>query len=136
MRLALAACAVFTLAASPAPAAATACRESKLVVGPCFTVRGRLFVANGAPTFRIRPAGSKRLLGVFDGARNADTAEVLPPDVRAAATPPTPGELHAVDATWRVCPLAKQRPGRMQAVCIDDARDIRAVAPRQPTAAF
>ena len=129
MRLALAACAVLTMAASPAPAAAAGCRESPRVVGPCFTMRGRLFVANGAPTFRIRPAHSRRLLGVFDGAYNADTAEVLPPAVRTIATPPGPGELYPVDGAWRLCPLAQPRAGRMQPVCIDGAWRLKALRP-------
>jgi hypothetical protein len=129
MRLALVACAALTMAAAPVPAAAAGCRESPRVVGPCFTVRGRLLAANGAPTFRIRPVGSRRLLGVFDGDHNADTAEVLPPTVRAIATPPRPGELYSVEGAWRLCPLAKPRAGRMQPVCIDAGWQMKALRP-------
>jgi hypothetical protein len=41
--------------------------------GPCFWIHGRLFAANGAPTFRISWAGAKRILGV-KAAEGADAA--------------------------------------------------------------
>jgi len=44
--------------------------------------------------------------------------------LRAAMTPSAPGDLLPVTATFRVCPLAPDRPGRMRPVCIADASQI------------
>src|SRR5689334_2514264 len=47
-------------AASPAPA----CKANPDLAGKCFVVHGRLRAYNGNPTYRIWPAGTRRLLGV------------------------------------------------------------------------
>lgn len=98
---------------------------------PCFSVRGELVVANGNPTFRLRPRGSRRVLGVVGGDGDAASPSALTPALRAAMTPPSPGELRPVVGVFRVCPLAPDRPGRMRPVCIADASRISlAPAPR------
>ena len=87
--------------------------------GRCFWVHGRLFAANGAPTFRIRRAGSKRILGV-KASEDVDAAiDDLPEPVRALVSP----DAFQVDVEgdFRVCPLMKDRPGRMRLVRIDQA---------------
>jgi hypothetical protein len=91
---------------------------------PCFSVRGRLSVWNGAPTFRLHPDGSKRVLGVVGGDGDPASPSVLTPGLRAEMTPPAPGELNPVTAIFRVCPLAPDRPGRMRPVCIAGATGI------------
>lgn len=112
--------------AATAAQAAPDCRTSPVYRArlPCFSVRGRLSVWNGAPTFRLRPAGTKRLLGVVGGDGDAASATVLPPAVRAAMTPPTPGELRSIVGVFRVCPLAPERAGRMRPVCLASASGI------------
>ena len=97
------------------------CRAIPYARLPCFTVRGRLSAANGNPTFRLRLQGTKRLLGVFGGDADAASPTVLPPNVRAAMTPPEPGELSPVTGTFRVCPFAPERAGWMRPVCIAGA---------------
>ena len=92
--------------------------------GPCFSVRGRLSVWNGAPTFRLQPDGSKRVLGVVGGDGDPASASVLTPALRTAMTPPSPGELRPVTGSFRVCPLAPERAGHMRPVCIADASQI------------
>jgi hypothetical protein len=100
------------------------CRAIPYAQQPCFTVRGRLSGWNGNPTFRLAPRGTKRLLGVFGGDADAASPTVLPQNVRAAMTPPTPGDLTPVTGVFRVCPLAPDRPGWMRPVCIAEARGI------------
>jgi len=112
------------LALASAAHATPDCRPSASVRGPCFSVRGRLSAWNGAPTFRLHPSGSKRLLGVVGGDGDPASPTVLTPALRAAMTPPSPGELQPVTAVFRVCPLAPDRPGRMRPVCIADASQI------------
>ncbi|HZZ34206.1 MAG TPA: hypothetical protein VFE03_00680 [Caulobacteraceae bacterium] len=95
----LAAAALLALSAAPAQAQ-PACRW----------VHGRLFAANGNPTFRIAVAG--RILGV----RLADDQGLadLPAPLPRLMAP----DAFAVDvvADFRVCPITRARPGRMRAV--------------------
>ena len=112
------------LALAAAAQAAPDCRAPPAEREPCFSVRGRLSVWNGAPTFRLSPRGSKRVLGVVGGDGDPASPTVLTPALRAAMTPPSPGDLVPVTASFRVCPLAPDRPGRMRPVCIADASRI------------
>src|SRR5438094_9241540 len=43
------------------------CTHQGLFVGPCFTVRGRMYAANGSPSYRIWVVGTRRILGVHEG---------------------------------------------------------------------
>ncbi len=112
------------LALAPAARATPDCRVSPAVREPCFSVRGRLSAWNGAPTFRLSPRGSKRVLGVVGGDGDPASSTLLTPALRTAMTPSAPGDLLPVTATFRVCPLAPDRPGRMRPVCIADASRI------------
>ncbi|HEY1426002.1 MAG TPA: hypothetical protein VGF50_04955 [Caulobacteraceae bacterium] len=100
------------------------CRAIPYASQPCFSVRGRLSVWNGSPTFRLRPQGTRRLLGVVGGDGDAASPNVLPSDVRGAMTPRSPGELGSVTGVFRVCPLAPERAGWMRPVCIASASGI------------
>jgi hypothetical protein len=85
----------------------------------CFRVHGRLFAANGNPTFRIAPAGTRRILGVH---QSDDGADVLPPSVRRLVEP----DAFRVDVLgdFQVCPLAPDRPGRMRPVRLEAGRNL------------
>ena len=87
--------------------------------GPCFWVHGRLFAANGNPTFRVWPIGSKRILGVGGGEDPA-----LPAPVSALTQP----DAFKVDlyGDFRVCPLTRDRPGWMRMVRINAVRRLLA----------
>ena len=104
---------VALVAWSPAlPAADYACATDPAIVAPCFELRGRLSFWNGTPSARIWRVGTSRLLGVHrDG---------LPPDLAS--------QMGGFDAeawaTFEVCPFTKERPGRMQFVCIESWRDV------------
>jgi hypothetical protein len=91
--------------------AAYECAARSDLVGPCFEVRGRLSFWNGAPSARIWPVGTKRLLGVH--------SDLLPPAL---------AQTHGFDtelwARFTVCPFTASKPGRMQFVCIDSWRDL------------
>jgi hypothetical protein len=81
---------------------------------PCFTVHGRLQAWNGNPTFRIWRIGTRRVLGVHD--------EALPPVLLRAFGADAFGK--RVTADFKVCPLTRQRKGRMQMVCVAGARGV------------
>jgi hypothetical protein len=95
----------------PALARDVACKEDPEVVGPCFTFRGKLFIANGSPSARILRLGTKRILGVSEY-RQSYMPLVLE------------GQLTWDDVVYgdfNVCPFTHSEPGKMQFVCIESA---------------
>jgi hypothetical protein len=101
------------------------CARRHVVADPCFFVHARLTFANGAPTVRLWPVGTRRLLGVFGGGDgDAASPTLLPPAVVSVAMPAAPGSMRAVVGDFRVCPLATQRPGWMRPVCLESATHV------------
>lgn len=100
-----------------------ACRNSPMRVAPCRTIRGRLMLTNGTPSMRIWPVGSRRILGVIHP-RTGDGEFVgpLPRAVEGALR--TEQWSKRVFADYVVCPLSRERAGRMQMVCIEAARNV------------
>ena len=93
------------------------CASRADLVEPCFVLRGRLSFWNGAPSARIWPVGTKRLIGVhFD---------VLPPALEAemARFDPQRSFDTEVWADFTLCPFTYYRRGRMQFVCIESWRN-------------
>ena len=97
------------------------CKASPLVTQPCFTVHARLFFANGTPSARLWPVGTRRLLGVDGPEGDAESEQLLPPNVRLLATRQAAGDLRPLMGTFRVGPMERSRPGWMRHVCIQSA---------------
>ena len=97
------------------------CRRRPDVVGKCFNVNGRLLVYNGTPSIRLRPSGSKRLLGVIDpnDTSNAPGPTVLPVSIKEKLD-----WNRDVYGDFLVCPLTRAKPGRMQTICIESAKNL------------
>ena len=127
--LAVLAAAPTQVVAADAIAPDMACRKSAAVVGACFTVRGRLSVANGTPSFRIWPVGTRRIIGVVAANGDAEAA-VLPRDVESRMV--QEGEFRTVYGVFTLCPLSKRRPGWMQFACIAGAGDLRTPSGTSP----
>jgi|SRR5690349_5821344 len=94
------------------------CTHQGLFVGPCFTVRGRMYAANGSPSYRIWVVGTKRILGVHEGV-----------GVSECVTPALLDSLIGIEdklvyADFVVRPVTPDRPGSMRMVCIASARRI------------
>ena len=88
------------------------CAARPDIVGPCFTVRGRLSFWNGAPSARLWPVGTARLLGIHN--------DVLPPNLASLA-----GDFDAeIWGTFEACPFTRRKAGSMQFVCVESSRDI------------
>lgn len=102
---------VQVVSAGTAPARDVACKDDPEVVGPCFTFRGKLFVANGSPTVRILRLGTKLILGVSERRQ--------PYMLRALEDQLTWDDV--VYGDFSVCPFTQSEPGRMQFVCIESA---------------
>ncbi len=98
--------------ASLAAAAEYACAPKSELVGPCYELRGRLSFWNGAPSARIWRVGTPRMLGIH--------YDELPPELASRMTS-FDSEAWGV---FNVCPFTKQRPGRMQSVCIESWHNV------------
>ena len=93
----------------------------------CYWTHGRLNFANGDPSYRIWKVGTKRILAVYSGPSRFPPRTDLdnqlpefPPSVDKVFRPPN----NWIFADFEVCPLAPERKGAMQAVCIESAKDV------------
>lgn len=92
----------------------TACNADKRVVSACFKVHGRLSNWNGNPTRRIWIIGTKRMLGIRE-----DT------DVPKSLSDKLGGFDDVATGKFEVCPFKREKPGRMQIVCIASISGIK-----------
>ena len=86
---------------------------------PCYWTRGRLWIAQGGPSIRLWPVGTRRILGIVNpkpGVIDYDGADAIPPKVADALTDGV-----FVWGTYHVCPIAPERPGWMRFIFIDRA---------------
>lgn len=95
------------------------CKGSPKIVGPCFTVHGRLRSYNGNPAIRIWRIGTNRILGVLDTLSKNDESPWLPGNAQLH------GGDYSLVGDFEVCPLTVERKGWMQMVCVDSATDVR-----------
>ena len=100
---------------------AQSCRGRSDLVGKCFNVHARLSVYNGTPSIRLWPLGTKRLLGVIDpnDISHEPGPSVLPLEIKNKLDWDKD-----VLGDFLVCPLTKQKPGRMQTVCIQSGTNL------------
>jgi len=92
------------------------CRGNEALVDNCFTLHGRLFVANGTPSLRIWRTGTNRLLGILP-----PEEEIMPPCLLDKMSFQT-----SIYGDFTVCPFTRERPGEIQMVCIEEARHLLA----------
>lgn len=88
-------------------------------------MHGRLQFYNGTPAFRLWKVGTARLLGIYSGP-GSEKINALDNE-----KPELPAELRnyeplreRVYADFEVCPLEPEKKGKMQAACIESARNI------------
>jgi len=90
------------------------CQNRTDLASPCFTVRGRMFVANGTPGVRIWRVGTTRVLGVVP-----PESEIAPQSLLDRL-----GSGTVLYGNFTVCPLTPDREGWMQMVCVQAATDL------------
>jgi len=73
---------------------------------------------NGAPSIRLWPIGTDRLLGVSEG-QSLTGYQSLPESLRA-----TLDRRREIYADFVVCPFAPSEPEVMRLVCVDSATNI------------
>jgi hypothetical protein len=106
----------------------------------CYWTRGRITCCNGNPSMRMWKVGTKRILGILSGpnSQRDDAEDSLHPELpsnlaraydaeykrRAAMKDPDAGDPEPAFGDFEVCPLEPERPGWMQPVCIESAKNI------------
>jgi hypothetical protein len=96
-----------------------ACREHPNLVGACFTVHARMRYYNGAPSVRLWPVGTDRLLGVSEGRFDLPGYQNLPVSLREELD-----HRREIYADFVVCPFTPSEPGAMRLVCVESATKI------------
>lgn len=88
------------------------------MAGQCFVVTGMVSAHNGIPSVRIRPDGTKRLLGVLP-----PDNEIMPEFLKNSLDFD-----HSFHARMMICPFTKKERGVMQFVCVESASHVKPVA--------
>jgi hypothetical protein len=101
--------------------AAGRCQKNADLVGQCFGFHGRAFLSNGTPSLRIWPVGTNRILGVTQHPKADDAEDPIAP---ANLLNALGGFDHFVFGDFEVCPLTPKRPGWMQMVCVERAKNL------------
>jgi hypothetical protein len=96
------------------------CRQHPLLAGRCFTIRGRMSLANGNPSIRIWRVGTKRILGVSDGRFKMDGYANVPPSVAGRLSWDT-----QLFGDFVVCPFTRDEPDVMRLICVDSASNLK-----------
>ncbi len=106
-------------ARTPSVPVEKSCREHPQIIGKCFTVHGRLSVYNGNPAVRLRRSGTKRILGVSDQRFSLPEYRNIPESLMKEL-----GGENEIVADFLVCPFTRQKPGEMQLICIESAKNV------------
>ena len=100
------------------------CSGGSKLVARCFTVRGRMVYANGSYNVRIFPRDGGTTLAVANvpGSftdEHPDGIFRMPTELFETSAP-------GVDifGDFDVCPLSRERPGAMQFVCVESAKQL------------
>lgn len=112
-------------ARSPALRAEKTCREHPQLIGKCFNVHGRLSTYNGNPAVRLWLIGTRRVLGVSDQRFSLPGYRNIPEDLAQQLD----GE-NIVIGDFLVCPFTRSRPGAMQLMCIESAKNVVVKRPK------
>ena len=95
------------------------CRQHPLVIGRCFTMRGRLSIYNGAPALRLWRVGTRRMLGISEQRFAVAGYRNVPVEIENQVN-------QDVDlfGDFLVCPFTESHPGEMQLVCIESGKNL------------
>jgi hypothetical protein len=93
------------------------CKDHPMLSGPCYKVKGKMFFANGSPSVRIWPIGTKRILGISEQKYYQDDYANIPDDLVNKLSWEKP-----IYADFTVCPFTKDKPSIMRLVCVESAK--------------
>jgi hypothetical protein len=95
------------------------CAKQPSLVGPCFDVHGRLTLYNGNPSARIWKVGTNRLIGVSQSRCQKPECPQMPKELENKLSWD-----RVIFGDFLVCPFTESKPGHMQFVCIEFAKNL------------
>jgi hypothetical protein len=111
----------------PAPTRKIPCK-TEVNAASCYWTHGRLEYGNGTPALRLWKTGTNRLLGIYSGpsinVRGDDKGDNEHPELPASLSKQLVPAGTIIWADFEVCPLEPEKPGVMQAACIESAKKI------------
>src|SRR2546427_6613259 len=121
--LALALCAVAAQAIPQATAKRKIPCKTPENAASCYWTRGRLAVYNGRPPLRLWKIGTKRVLAIYSGPsiKRGDERDMLNPELPPNVQRAFRSSDDQIFGDFEICPLDADRPGEMQAACIESA---------------
>jgi hypothetical protein len=106
--------------------------EAVPAVEACYWVKGRISLHNGTPAFRLWVFDTNHLLGIYSDAYGLSHGDLL--DNEHPMMPDNVENILYKNDQWArargdflVCPLEPMRNGRMQAACVQKAKNIHKV---------
>jgi hypothetical protein len=92
----------------------------------CYWTRGRLAVYDGRPPLRLWKIGTKRVLAIYSGPsiKRGDEKDILNPELPPNVEKVFTSSYDRIFGDFEVCPLGADRPGQMQAACIESAQKL------------
>lgn len=102
--------------------------KTEAIAASCYWTHGQLTYGNGTPALRLWKRGTNRLLGIYSGPsvhvrrdeRGDNEHPDIPPNISRELNP---GKT-ILWADFEVCPLEPEKPGTMQAACIESAKNV------------
>jgi len=102
--------------------------KTEAIAASCYWTHGRLQYGNGTPALRLWKIGTNRLLGMYSGpsvnTRGDDNGDNENPELPENVSKLLDPTKNIIYADFEVCPLQPERPGAMQAACIESAKNI------------
>jgi hypothetical protein len=93
----------------------------------CYWTHGRLQEYEGTPAYRLWKIGTKRILGIYSGPsvyHGRPSTDNEDPEFPPSLRPLIHSGLVQVFGNFEVCPLEPERPGSMQAACIESGKNL------------
>ena len=94
----------------------------------CFWTHGRLQEYEGTPAYRLWKIGTRHLFGIYNGPSawrgNRLAIDNEGPELPSNLRKLVQSGLVQVFGDFEVCPLEPERPGSMQAACIESAKNL------------
>ena len=94
----------------------------------CFWTHGRLQEYEGTPAYRLWKIGTRHLFGIYSGPSawrgNRLAIDNEDPEFPSNLRKLVQSGLVQVFADFEVCPLEPERPGSIQAACIESAKNL------------
>ena len=94
----------------------------------CYWAHGRLQEYEGTPAYRLWKIGTHHLLGIYSGPSvwrgNRLSADNEDPEFPSNARRLIQSGVVQIFGEFEVCPLEPERPGFMQAACIESAKNL------------